>query len=38
MMPMESNMTGSSIFNIDESKLPSSIGMPIIFTLFGGKI
>ena len=25
-------------FNIDKANLPSSMGMPMIFTIFGGKI
>lgn len=38
MMTGNNNMSMSSMFDIDQSKLPSSMGMPMIFTLFGTKI
>ena len=38
IMQSNNNNTMSSMFNINSAELPSTMGMPMIFTLFGTKI
>jgi farnesyl-diphosphate farnesyltransferase len=38
IMESNNNNTMSSMFNINSAELPSTMGMPMIFTLFGTKI